>query len=147
MSFLQELKELLMPSEYKKQLQQNVPERWLVLKKGAYIFAAVPFTDSSDFGSKQVKKQIRNITIAWPIVAEKGLFLLYYGDKSKWEACKDNFKVDKTALRPVILQSVHFLDPKTGENYNTRTNWGPIKFGFCGGVIQKIQDNYSSSQE
>ncbi len=144
MNILDELKNLLLPSEYRKQLDKNVPEAWLVLRKGAYLFAAVPFTEApnEDYGSIYVKDKIRKIVTAWPIIAEKGLFLLYYGNVGEWNDHKDKFKVDKTALRPVILQSVHFLDPETGDNYNIRTNWGPVKFGFCDGVIGRIETRF-----
>ncbi len=141
---LDELKNLLLPSEYRKQLDKNVPEAWLVLRKGAYLFAAVPFTEvpNEDYGSIHVKDKIRKIVTAWPIIADKGLFLLYYGNVGEWNDHKDKFEVDKTGLRPVILQSVHFLDPETGDNFNTRTNWGPVKFGFCDGVIGRIEARF-----
>lgn len=141
MNILDQLTDLLLPSEYKIKITKNVPEEWLLLKKGAYLFAAVPFSEipEGDFGSKYVKTKIRSITKAFPIFAEKGLFLLYYGNESSWERISEKFRVDKTGLRPVILQSVHFLDPETGKNINTRTHWGPVKFGFCGGVIARIE--------
>jgi hypothetical protein len=144
MNVLDELKALLLPSEYRKQLDTNVPESWLVLRKGAYLFAAVPFAEvpNEDYASTYVKDKIKRMVTAWPIIAEKGLFLLYYGNVGEWNHHKDKFKVDKTALRPVILQSVHFLDPDTGDNYNIRTNWGPVKFGFCGGVIGRIEAGF-----
>lgn len=44
-----------------------------------------------------------------------------------------------TALRPIITQAIHFVDPENGDNFNNRTAWGPDQFGFCGGVIDKIQ--------
>ena len=147
MNILDELKDLLLPSEYKKQLDKNVPEGWLVLRKGAYLFAAVPFSEipNDDYDSIYVKNKIRKMVTAWPFFAEKGLFLLYYGNINDWNSHKEKFKVDKTALKPVILQSVHFLDPKTGNNYNTRTNWGPIKFGFCGGVVGRIEAKFEKN--
>lgn len=145
MNILEQLQKLLLPSEYKTQLTENVPESWLLLKKGAYLFVAVPFIEipEGDFGSVYVKKKIKALTKAFPFFNEKGLFLLYYGAESEWGSISKKFTVDKTGLRPVILQSVHFLDPNSNKNINTRTHWGPIKFGFCSGVIDRIESYYN----
>lgn len=50
-----------------------------------------------------------------------------------------NLKVDKTALRPIILQNINFIDPACGESFNIRTSWGSLKFGFSGKVIEAIE--------
>lgn len=75
-----------------------------------------------------------------PLILEKGLFLVYYGSSDSWKNEVPKFKVDKTGLHLVILQSIHFVDPETGDNINKRTSWGPIKFGFCGKVIEDIEN-------
>lgn len=146
MKELEDIRSLLIPIKYRKEITEKVPKGWMVLKKGAYLFAAVPFEEipSDDFGSKHVKNTIRKLLFSFPIIAEKGLFLLYYGDQKRWSETKERFEVDKTALRPVILQSVHFADFKTGQNYNTRTHWGPVKFGFCGKTIELLEGYFKN---
>ena len=85
------------------------------------------------------KTEMRKAVLAVPVISEKGLFLLYHGPSSEWQANKELHKVDKTALRPIIMQSIHYVDFCSGANYNSRTAWGPIKFGFCGKVIEEIE--------
>jgi len=140
--FLEELETLLVPTEYTQVLKKNVPDGCLFLKKGAYVFLAMPFdhVPDNDFTSNMARSIVRTVTFSFPIIAEKGLFLLYFGAQSKWEKGTRNFRVDKTGLRPVILQSIHFVDPATGFNINSRTHWGPIRFGFCRGVIGRIEE-------
>ncbi len=99
-------------------------------------FGAVP---ENDFGSQTAKRKLRSVMTCMPVLLEKGLFLIYYGSRDRWCETWSRFTVDKTALRPVILQSIHFIDPDTGENVNSRTHWGPLKFGFCGNLIQDIE--------
>jgi hypothetical protein len=139
--FLDRLETRLVPHDYRKRLTKDVREGWRVYRKGAYLFAAVPYSEipEADYGNSYVKGEIRKLVLALPVIAEKGLFLLYYGASAAWESHKELHRVDKTALRPVIMQSIHYVDPETGANYNTRTAWGPVKFGFCGQVIEKIE--------
>ena len=139
--FLNRLDSLLVPSEYKKRITAKVPSNWRFYRKGAYIFAAVPYSEvpKGDYDNVYVKTEIRKIVFALPVIAEKGLFLLHYGPVAEWDAHKDHHKVDKTALRPIIMQSIHYVDPESGINCNSRTAWGPIKFGFCGNVIEKVE--------
>jgi len=139
--FLDRLDALLVPLEYRRRITKGVSDQWRVYRKGAYLFVAVPYSEvpSSDYENGYVKSEIRKIVFAVPLVAEKGLFLLHYGPEARWTAHKERHKVDKTALRPIIMQSIHFVDPESGANYNSRTAWGPIKFGFCTGVIDRIE--------
>ena len=139
--FLDRLESLLVPHDYRKRITKNVPDTWRLYRKGAYIFSAVPYSavPEGDYGNKYVKNEIKKIVFALPVVAEKGLFLLHYGVAAEWEPHKEHHMVDKTALRPIIMQSIQYVDPETGANYNSRTAWGPIKFGFCGKVIEKIE--------
>ena len=139
--FLDQLDSLLVPSEYRTKITKNVPSAWRFYRKGAYIFAAVPYSElpQRDYGNAYVKAEIRKIVFAFPMIAEKGLFLLHYGPSADWDSHKQHHRVDKTALRPIIMQSIHYVDPETGANDNSRTAWGPIKFGFCSEVITKIE--------
>lgn len=139
--FKNELIEQLVPFKYKAIVTKGVPESWLVLKKGSYALACVPYAEipPDDYGNIRVKGILRKTLCALPIIMEKGVFLLYYGDAQHWRLNYQQFKVDKTALRPIIVQAVHFFDINTGENANTRTSWGPIKFGFCGSTIERIE--------
>ena len=140
--FLDRLESLLVPHDYRKRIVRDVPDAWRVYRKGAYLLAAVPYSEvpEGDYSNTYVKNEIKKIVFALPLVAEKGLFLLHYGPATAWDAHKQLHKVDKTALRPVIMQSIHYVDPESGTNYNSRTAWGPIKFGFCGKVIEKIEN-------
>lgn len=126
-----------------------MPDGYLLFKKGAYISLVMPFGDvpSDDYGSKAAKSLIRSKLTCFPFFMEKGLFLIYYGDEHSWSKVARKFTVDKTALRPVILQSIHFIDPKTGTNLNSRTHWGPLNFGFCGGLINEIESMAKDIQQ
>ncbi len=136
-----QLQNIILPKHYRSDLSAKVPDGYLLFKKGAYVSLVMPFNDvpEGDFGSKSAKTLIRSKMTCVPFLMEKGLFLIYYGDEQMWRNSMGNFTVDKTALRPVILQSIHFLDPQTGANVNSRTHWGPLKFGFCGKLINDIE--------
>ncbi|MFM7181076.1 MAG: hypothetical protein ACKO2G_06390 [Verrucomicrobiales bacterium] len=141
LELLQRLRSSVLPKHYRSDLSANMPNGYLVFKKGAYVSMTMPFRDvpPGDFGSKAAKSLIRSRLTCFPFFMEKGLFLIYYGDEQSWMPVAKSFTVDKTALRPVILQSIHFIDPNTGTNLNSRTHWGPLKFGFCGGLIADIE--------
>ena len=140
--FRNELIEQLIPFKYKKIVQKGIPESWLVLKKGSYALACIPYVEipADDYGNTHAKGILRKALHAFPIFMEKGVFLLYHGDAPSWRVHCENFRVDKTAMRPIIVQAVHFFDINTGENTNTRTSWGPVKFGFCGPTIERIRE-------
>ena len=140
--FRNELIEQLIPFKYKSILTKGIPESWLVLKKGSYALACIPYAEISadDYTNMHAKKILRTALRAFPIFMEKGVFLLYYGDAKSWNGYCEHFKVDKTAMRPIIVQAVHFFDTESGENTCTRTSWGPIKFGFCGPTIERIKE-------
>jgi hypothetical protein len=140
-TFLSNIKDLLLPAEYSSEITKNVPEDWLFLKKGSYILVAAPYDQipEDDYSNKYIKSKIKEILFCFPLFAEKGLFLIYYGSSDQWDKAKESHRVDRTGLKPIILQSFHFIDPNTGENYNSRTRWGPVKFGFCGKVIEKVE--------
>lgn len=145
--FLDRLESRLVPHDYHKRITKGVPDAWRLFRKGSYLFAAVPYSEvpDGDFCNSYVKSEVRKIVWALPVIAEKGLFLLHYGPSGEWQANKELHKVDKTALRPIIMQSIHYVDPNSGANYNSRTAWGPIKFGFCGNVIEKIEQLLAES--
>jgi hypothetical protein len=140
--FRNELVEQLVPFKYRHVITKGVPESWLVLKKGSYALACIPYAEipADDYRNIHAKSVLRKALRAFPILMEKGVFLLYYGDATSWNVHCENFKVDKTAMRPIIVQAVHFFDIDTGENTCTRTSWGPIKFGFCGPTIERIKE-------
>ena len=140
-TLLLKLRDEVLPKHYKKDLSYLVDDDCLLFRKGAYVFLAMPFSKvpSGDYGSKCAKAVIRKVLTCIPVVFEKGLFLVYYGPSEAWQDEAPRFTVDKTALRPVILQAIHFIDPETGLNSNSRTHWGPIKFGFCGKLIDQIE--------
>lgn len=64
---------------------------------------------------------MREHVFAAPVLFEKGLFVHAYGPDSAWREGSQQLKVDLTAMRPIILQNIHFVDPATGETYNNRT--------------------------
>jgi hypothetical protein len=140
-TFLDQIDALLVPNDYRKKIIQNVPDGWRFYRNGAYVFAAVPYSSvpAGDYSNAYVKREIRKFVFAFPFFAEKGLFLLYYGPVGDWGPHRELHKVDRLGLRPIIMQSIHYVDPETGDNYNSRTAWGPIKFGFCSTVIDKIE--------
>lgn len=140
-ALLTQLRDQILPDHYKRDLGHLVDDDCLLFRKGAYVFLAMPFSKvpSSDYGSKYAKSVIRKSLTCIPLILEKGLFLVYYGQQKDWQDEAPRFTIDKTALRPVILQAIHFIDPETGMNTNSRTHWGPIKFGFCGKLIDQIE--------
>lgn len=139
---LKELQHNILKRHYRADLSHKLEPGYLLFKKSSYVSLVMPFADvpDGDFGSKAAKTIIRSHTTCIPFMLEKGLFLIYYGDVEKWERVASKFRVDKTALRPVILQSVHFFDPQTGSDGNSRTHWGPLKFGFCGKLIDEMEE-------
>ncbi len=141
LSILESLRGEILPRHYRQNLQHKVDNDCLLFKKGSYVALAMPFSrvPKGDYGNVYAKGIVRSALTCIPFFFEKGLFLIYYGDKQEWRDCWMRFEVDMTALRPVILQSIHFIDPQTGENENTRTQWGPIKFGFCGKLIDDLE--------
>ena len=140
--FRNELIKELIPFKYRCIVEKGVPKSWLVMKKGSYALACIPYSEieADDYTNMHAKSILRKALHAFPVLMEKGVFILYLGDHENWAANYENFRVDKTALRPIIVQAVHFFDPNTGENANKRTSWGPIKFGFCGPTIEKIEE-------
>lgn len=148
-TFLYELQNALLPKHYKVDLSEKVADGCLLFKKGAYISLVMPFADvpQGDYGSKHAKSVVQSVMTCLPVIMEKGLFLIYYGDESQWKDTTSSFKVDKTALRPIILQSIHFIDPTNGANVNSRTHWGPLKFDFFGNLIADIQSMAESIQQ
>ena len=139
--FLKELGRLMLPDHYKKDLSHQVADGCLLYRKGAYIFLAMPFSSVSkdDVRNLGARALVKSAVWTCPIIAEKGLFLVYYGPQDQWKEEAPRFQVDRTGLRTVILQSIHFVDPETGANVNSRAHWGPVKFGFCEAVIQRIE--------
>ena len=135
------LRDEILPHHYTRDLSHLVDDDCLLFKKGAYACLAMPFSKvpSEDYGSQYAKAVLRKAMLCLPVLCERGLFLLYYGPYEDWESVAPRFTVDKTALRPVILQAVHFIDPESGWNANSRTHWGPLKFGFCGALIDEIE--------
>lgn len=140
-NLLKELQETILPRHYRVDLSESVDAGYVLFRKGAYVSLLMPFADvpEGDFRSRKAKSIIRSVMTCIPVIMEKGLSLIYYGDAEKWRGVAHKFTVDKTALRPVILQSIHFIDPSTGEDVNSRTHWGPLKFGFCGELIKDIE--------
>jgi len=138
--FLNELQRALIPSEYRSCLNEKVPEGHVLFKKGLYVFLGMPFDSvpKDDFNSYHARRVTKGAVLCLPMIASKGLFLLYYGKRKQWENIYEKYVVDRTGIHSVILQSVHFVDPEDGYNVNTRTKWGPVKFGFCSGVIDRI---------
>jgi len=148
-AILSELRTDILPKHYRLDLSGKVDEGQLLFKKGSYVCLVTPFAKlpPDDFGSKIAKSIIRKAMTCIPVFWEKGLFLVYYGPREEWSKVAPRFTVDTTALRPVILQSIHFIDPSNGENVNSRTHWGPLKFGFCGRLINEIESMCSRIQQ
>ena len=140
-ALLSTLRDQILPGHYKMDLGHLVDDDCLLFRKGAYAFLALPFSKvpPGDYGSKYAKAVIRKAMTCIPFFQEKALFLVYYGRIEDWRDEAPRFTVDKTALRPVILQAIHFIDPVTGMNTNSRTHWGPIKFGSYGKLIDQIE--------
>jgi hypothetical protein len=140
--FLSKLKSTMLSHHYRSDLSEKVGNGCLLLSKPVdYVFLAMPYSTipKNDYRSSYARKVVRNAMLCIPLILEKGLFLVYYGSSDLWKNEVPKFKVDKTGLHIIILQSIHFVDPETGDNINKRTSWGPIKFGFCGEVIKEIE--------
>jgi len=113
----------------------------LLLRDGNYLFYCVSAAniDYSDLNNKAIKRAVRDKVFALPFLLERGLFVHGCGARSRWKDGSKNLEVDKTALRPIILQNINFIDPACGESFNIRTSWGSLKFGFSGKVIEAIE--------
>ncbi len=137
--YLKIVKKAIFPGLYPKEVFSSGTE--FLLRDGAYLFYCLPASniDYSDRNNKALKRRVREKVFSLPVLFEKGLFVHAYGPQNVWEEGSKNLKVDKTALRPIILQNINFLDPSTGESFNNRTSWGPVQFGFCGKVIEAIE--------
>jgi len=133
------VKELIYPSFYSKEVFTSDTE--FLLRDGNYVFYCLPAgnVDYSDTNNTAIKKRVRGRIFALPVLLERGLFVHAYGSHDLWRDRAKLLKVDKTALRPIILQNINFIDPSSGELFNNRTAWGIIKFGFCGKVIDAIE--------
>lgn len=116
-------------------------EAHIILRDGRYLFCCLPLeqVDLNDTHNKAIKAQLAKTFKAFPVIREFGLFLHIYGPVARWKEVSKMITVDKTALRPIIVQNVNFIDPETGDVFNNRTAWGPVKFGFCGKVIETIE--------
>jgi hypothetical protein len=139
-TFLNELQRTLIPSEYTSCLNNKVPEGHVLFKKRLYVFLGMPFDSvpKDDFNSDHARKVLKRAVLCVPMIVSRGLFLLYYGKRNRWENIYEKYEVDTTGFHSVIIQSIHFVDPEDGYNVNTRTHWGAVKFGFCSGVIDRI---------
>ncbi len=139
--FIDKLKLEMVPAHYSKDFSERVGLGRLLFRKGAYLFLALPFEEvpCDDYNSDMARGVVKKAVFSFPIIAEKSLFLVYYGKREVWSEVAHKFKVDMTGLRSVILQSIHFVDSETGDNVNSQTGWGPIKFGLCGKVIETIE--------
>ena len=139
MSYLEHIKSKLYPSLYSKLVEAD--ETQLLLRDGRYLFYCLPLArvDLNDTYNRAVKARLAKRFKAFPVVREFGLFLNVYGPAALWREGAKRITVDKTALRPIIVQNVNFIDPETGDIFNNRTAWGPVKFGFCGKVIEMIE--------
>ncbi len=140
--FLTRLRSAMLPSHYQKDLSEKLGNGCLLLSKPLYVFLAMPYSavPTNDYGGAYAKQLVRGAMLCLPVILEKGLFLVYYGSSDAWKNEVPKFNVDKTGLHIVILQSIHFIDPETGDNTNVRTSWGPLKVGFCGRVIEDIEN-------
>jgi hypothetical protein len=145
--FLSRLRSIMLPAHYQNDLSEKVSNGCLLLSRSLdYVFLAMPYSTipKNDYKSAYAKKVVRSAMLRPPLILDlilekRGLFLVYYGPSDLWKNEVPKFKVDKTGLHLIILQSIHFVDPETGDNINKRTSWGPIKFGFCGDVIKEIE--------
>lgn len=138
-SYIEHIKTKLYPSMYPVLVQAD--ESHFLLRDGRYLFYCLPVdqVDLSDTKNAIVKRRLAKLFSAFPVIREFGLFLHVYGPACRWLEPSKNVTVDRTALRPIIVQNVNFIDPDTGDVYNNRTAWGPVQFGFCGKVIELIE--------
>jgi hypothetical protein len=59
--FKKELTEQLVPFKYKCVVTKRVPESWLVLKKGSYALACIPYCEieATDYNNSHAKRVLR----------------------------------------------------------------------------------------
>lgn len=138
-SYLELIKSKFYPSMYPK--LSEIGAAHFILRDGRYLFYCLPLkqVDLNDIHNKAIKARLAKTFKAFALFREFGLFLHIYGPVAHWGEASKLVTVDKTALRPIIVQNVNFIDPETGDVFNNRTAWGPIKFGFCGKVIEVIE--------
>jgi hypothetical protein len=103
---------------------------WLLREK-RYAVAAFDWGRGQDGGTNLsvMRKTVRKATGAIWFVRELGVQLLVFGAESDWAEHVDVLKADKVALKAVIVQAVHLIDPISGQYHLDRSQWGPVQFG------------------
>ena len=136
--YFKTVRETIYPKFYPKEVFATETE--FMVRDGNYVFYCLPAAniDYSDLTNKAIKRAVRDKVFCLPFLIERGLFVHAYGAQDQWQEGAKNLKVDKIALKPVILQNINFIDPSSGESFNNRTSWGKLKFGFCGKVIEAL---------
>lgn len=114
------------PSHYPKMVWEG-DGMFLLRRAGQYLFLGMPVgeMDLDDRKNREIKKLVRSKVTAIPVLLERGLFVHAWGPEATWKEKAKGIGVDRTALRPVIVQNVNFFDPESGASFNNRTSWGP----------------------
>ncbi len=140
----------LYPEPYNRLIQPSGSFDFLVMHTslwgGRYALAFRCYTENSAPETlKRSRMEARRLTHAIYPFRSVGLYLVLCGPSSAWKHQKNQRLVDSTGFHSVIVQAVHFVDPETGENYLSRSAWGPITFGglvptseLVGEVINRI---------
>lgn len=133
------VKEHFFPEMYPKLIYED--ETGFLLRDGLYLFLCQPTRelDLSDTRSQKLKARVAREVRAIPLIRSFGLFVHAYGPETEWRKPAQDIQVDKTGLHAFILQNINFLDPETGAIYNNRSSWGPLQFGFCGKVVERLE--------
>ncbi len=145
--YRQHIRAQLFPEMYPKMVFED--GSGFLLRDGHYLFLCQPLHDMdlSDLRIRKIKKRVAKEVHAFPMLNAFGLFVHAYGPETGWREPSQHIKVDKTGLHSIILQNINFLDPESGAFYNNRTSWGPLQFGFCGKVVERLEGTARSLAE
>jgi hypothetical protein len=129
------IKAKLHPTPYGRDVRPSGPFDFLIMRSsalpgGRYAFAFRRLgADSVRETYERSRADARSLTRGVWLFREVGLYLMLCGPQASWHGRTEHAPVDKTGLRRIIVQVVHFVDPETGAEHLNRSHWGPVQFG------------------
>ncbi len=96
-----------------------------------------PNIDGSEFVKSKRREIARTLGALWTL-REVGLYLVVCGAHADWECHVSQCPADRTGFHAVIVQAVHFVDPKNKTSSLNQSAWGPVKFGGVDSVADQL---------
>jgi hypothetical protein len=130
---------------YETGTEEGVEPFTLMLRTGhwytaRYAFAVLPWSAVKE--TSTLLSVSRRATRRWmftvPFLHQVGLVVV--GPERGWSPIASTATTDRTSLRSVIVQGIHFLDLETGASVVNRSQWGSIRFGHTTGVSKVVEE-------